>query len=75
LGDQIKRNGIGRACCTVGERRGTCRVWWEKLKERDDLEDLGIDGRIILKWIFKKWDGRAWAGLIWLRIGTGGRSV
>jgi hypothetical protein len=31
-----------------------------------------VDGRIILKWIFKKWDGRAWTGLIWLRIGTGG---
>jgi hypothetical protein len=28
-------------------------------------------GRIILKLIFKKWDGRAWTGWIWLRIGTG----
>jgi hypothetical protein len=31
-----------------------------------------LDGRIILKWILKKWDGEAWTGLIWLRIGTGG---
>jgi hypothetical protein len=31
--------------------------------------------RIILKWIFKKWDRGAWTGLIWLRIGTGGGLV
>jgi hypothetical protein len=45
---------------------------WGDLKERDHLEDLGIDRRIILKWIFKKWDGEALTGLIWLRIGKGG---
>jgi hypothetical protein len=45
---------------------------WENLKDRDHLEDTGIDGRIILRMIFRKWDVRAWAGSRWLRIGTGG---
>jgi hypothetical protein len=37
--------------------------WWENMRERDFLKDLGLDEWIILKLIFKKWDG-AWTGLI-----------
>jgi len=42
--------------------------WWGNLEEGDHLEVPGVDGRIILRWNIRKGDG-----LIWLRIGTGGR--
>jgi hypothetical protein len=47
------------------------RFWWGNLRERAYLEDPGVDGRIILRWIFRKWDLGAWTGSSWLRIGTG----
>jgi hypothetical protein len=46
--------------------------WWVNLKERDHWEDTGVDGRIILRRIFGKWDKGVWTGLSWLRIETGG---
>jgi hypothetical protein len=45
--------------------------WWGGTDVRDQLKDLGVDGRIILKWIFKKWDGEAWTEVLYFRIGTG----
>jgi len=44
-------------------------VYWEDMKDRDHLEDSGVGGRMVLKWIFKIYAGSAWTVLIWL--GTG----
>jgi hypothetical protein len=44
------------------------------VSERDHWEDPGADRRIVLKWIFKKWDGILTV-LNRLRIGTGGRHL
>ena len=46
--------------------------WWGILKERDYLGDQDVDERVILRWIFRKWDVGVWAASSWLRIGTGG---
>jgi hypothetical protein len=49
------------------EGSGAGKVFWGNLRERSHLEDLGMDERLILKWIFKQWDG-TWTGLISFRL-------
>jgi hypothetical protein len=43
--------------------------WWGKLRERDHLEYLGVDGRIILRRIFRNWDRECidWISLVEVR--------
>jgi len=59
----------------MGEGEVYTGFWWDNLRERDHLEDPGVDGRIILGWIYRKWDVGTWTGSIWHRIGTAGRHL
>jgi len=51
---------------------GYTGFWWGNLRERDYWRDPDADGRIILIWIFRKWEEVVGTGWSWFRIGTGG---
>jgi len=64
---------MGWACSAYGgQERRIEDFGGGNLGERDHLGDPGIDERIILGWIFRKWDAGVWTGSSCLRIGTGG---
>ena len=55
----------------MGGREAHTGFCWGYLRERKQCEDLGVDKRIILRWIVNKVGGKAWIGLICLWIGWG----
>ena len=56
---------MGGACSRYGgEERFIQGFGGKNLRERDHLEDPGVDGRIILTWIFRKWEG----GMDWIDV-------
>ena len=55
---------MGRACSTIGRGEVHTGFWWENLREGGHLEDPGVDGKIILKWVFEKYDG----GMDWIDL-------
>jgi len=63
---------LGRACGAYGRGGGFTGFWWGNLKERGQWGDPDADGRIVLRWIFRKWEGVVGTGWSLLRIGTGG---
>ena len=63
---------MGGACSEYGETRGVYRILVGNLRERHHLGDPGVDGKIILRCIFRKCDVGVWTGSSWFRIGTGG---
>jgi hypothetical protein len=72
-GDKIEKDEMGGACGVYGgEERRIEGFGVETRGKRDNTEGPGVDGRIILRWFFRKWYVGVWTGLGWLRIGTGG---
>jgi hypothetical protein len=67
----IRMRWTGHVAC-MGKRRGVYRGLVGKPEGNNRWEDLDVEGRIILRRIFGKWDVGAWAGSSWLGIGTGG---
>jgi len=57
-GDKIEKNEMSGACRMSGVRRGAYRVLVEKTDGKKISEESGVDGRIILRWMFRKWDRR-----------------
>jgi hypothetical protein len=50
-----------------GRAKMPAGVWWGNPKERDQLKDLGVDGRLLLKWIFTKQKTRQ-EGVNWISV-------
>jgi hypothetical protein len=58
----------------MGERR-IPGFWWRNLRDRDHLEDLGVDVRIIIRLVFRNWVVYAWTEFRWLRIERAGEHL
>ena len=71
-GGKIEKNEMAGHVARMGEGRGVHRVLVGKPEGKRPLGRPDVDGRIILKWIFRKWEGVVGTGRSWLRIGTGG---
>jgi hypothetical protein len=61
---------VGFSGLLLVKRTAEYRVLVRKPEGMDHLKDPGVDGRIVLKWIFKQWVG-VWTGSNLLRIGPG----
>jgi len=48
---------MGGACSTYGTRKAYTEFWWGNPMERGHLENPGIDGGVIFRWMFRNWDG------------------
>ena len=70
MGDQFSKMGWTWHVACIGDRRGKYMGLVGRTEGHRPLGSPIVEGNIILKWIFKTWDGYVWTGLIWLRTGT-----
>ena len=59
----------------MGERRGIYRILVGKPRGGGSLGRARHKGRLILRWVFCKWDAGVWTGSSWLRIRAGGKQL
>ena len=57
------------------ERRSACRILVGKPEVRNHLKNTGVEGRVILRWISRKWVAGVGTGSSWMRIGTVGEHL
>jgi len=69
---KVRRMRLAWRVARMGRGDVYTGFWWGNLGEREHLEDPCENRRIILRWIFRKWDVGACTGSSWLRIGTSG---
>jgi hypothetical protein len=55
-----------------GRGKAYAVFWWRNLREKGYLGDLGVDRRIILRWISRRSGIMVWDRSSWLMVGTGG---
>jgi hypothetical protein len=68
-------NEMGGTYSTYGGGEAYTGFWWGNLREREHFGVPEIDGRKLIKWIFRNWDVGAWTESSWLRIGAVGGHV
>jgi hypothetical protein len=61
LGDKFEKNEMGGHVARVGEKQGVYRVFVGKPEGKTPLRGPGVGGRIILRWIFRKWDQKKYS--------------
>jgi len=73
--DKIENKEMGGHVARMKGAETYAAFCWGKFREREHLVDSGLNGGVILRWMFRKWDVGVWTGSTWLRIGTGGGNL